>query len=365
MPLMDSIKTPFLDGLAFFISQPSLFSFFNDMIFVTPSVIKHRADFFYQISSMLDAGLALPRILQTLGSGSASADLRTLALKLKSEIEEGSSFYEACDLWISWATSFEKALLQTGETSGTLDRTCKILADYLDRKASLYRQTISQLIYPLMIGHAALLVFPISLIQGLLKAGGVEAFLISKAITFGAIYGLALVGLWFYQKSSTEASIRIKSALFSWVPVLGASLKELSLARVAMSLHALLNSGASMTRSWKLASETGSNESIRKEVESWIPQIENGGSSPAELMDNSKVFPTIFVAHYQTGEASGKLDDSLKRIESYYTENGMMKLTHFCTWVPRLVYFIIAIVVAFQIVGTYSAMFQQTQQFLE
>lgn len=331
----------------------------------TPGEIKNRADYFFQTSSMLDAGIGLPRILQTLTTGSGSKQLREMSAKMVALLEQGYTYSEACQQEMAWASSFEKALIEAGETSGTLDRTLHQLGEYLDKKSSLLRQTIGYLVYPIMVAHVALFVFPIHQIQGILIAGGFERLIISKVITFGVLY-VSLLGLiLLFQKSTSPTAVAVKAGIFSWIPLLGSSLKELALARISMGLHALLNAGVPVGRAWKLAAEAGSNAAIVREVDNWKSMIEDEGYAPSELLNASSNFPQFFTSTYQTGETSGKLDDSLKRIEKYYTESGMSKLSHFSQWLPRIIYFLIVIVIAIQIISFWSGMFQQTNQFLE
>ncbi|MGA2030054.1 MAG: hypothetical protein ABSG87_08285, partial [Verrucomicrobiota bacterium] len=60
-----------------------------------------------------------------------------------------------------------------------------------------------------------------------------------------------------------------------------------------------------------------------------------------------------------TGEISGKLDDSLRRLYSYYNEEGTRKLHAFAQWTPRLVYCIVAGIIAYKVITFYTGYFQQ------
>ena len=87
------------------------------------------------------------------------------------------------------------------------------------------------------------------------------------------------------------------------------------------------------------------------------------GETPAELVTRSSEFPELFANLYQTGEISGQLDDSLRRIHLHYQEEGSRKLHSFAQWMPRLIYLAILLAVAYQIVsfwaGYYNNMFKQ------
>jgi type II secretory pathway component PulF len=67
----------------------------------------------------------------------------------------------------------------------------------------------------------------------------------------------------------------------------------------------------------------------------------------------------MFANLYATGEVSGQLDDALRRLYSHYNEEGTRKLHAFAQWMPRLVYFLVAGIIAYKVVTFYTGYFQQ------
>ena len=67
----------------------------------------------------------------------------------------------------------------------------------------------------------------------------------------------------------------------------------------------------------------------------------------------------MFANYYQSGEVSGKLDESLDRLHRYYSEEGTRKLESFAEWTPRLIYGIVAGIIAYKIISFYSGYFHQ------
>ena len=60
-----------------------------------------------------------------------------------------------------------------------------------------------------------------------------------------------------------------------------------------------------------------------------------------------------------SGEVSGKLDETLKRLYAFYQEEGSRKLHAFAQWMPRLIYGIVAGVIAYKVITFYASYFQQ------
>ena len=76
-------------------------------------------------------------------------------------------------------------------------------------------------------------------------------------------------------------------------------------------------------------------------------------------MNASRVFPEMFANFYASGEVSGQLDESLRRLHRYYNEEGTRKLQAFAQWTPRLIYVIVVCIIAYKIIQFYTGYFQQ------
>ena len=55
---------------------------------------------------------------------------------------------------------------------------------------------------------------------------------------------------------------------------------------------------------------------------------------------------------------------ALRRLRTYYEEEGFRKLKTFCQWVPRLIYLLIMLKIAVGIVGFYKNYFDQVNSVL-
>jgi type II secretory pathway component PulF len=146
-------------------------------------------------------------------------------------------------------------------------------------------------------------------------------------------------------------------ALTRWIPFLGPARRALALSRLAAALEALINAGMPIIEGWELAATASGSPALRRAVLSWRPQIE-AGTTPAEALCNSKEFPELFANMYNTGEVSGKLDDSLLRLQRYYQEQGTRQLKTFSQWLPKIIYFGIMLMIAYRIVSFYTGYYK-------
>jgi type II secretory pathway component PulF len=111
---------------------------------------------------------------------------------------------------------------------------------------------------------------------------------------------------------------------------------------------------------WELAATASGSPALRRTVLGWRPQVD-GGQTPAEAVTDSGRFPELFAAQYATGEVSGQLDDTLKRLHVYYLEEGSRKLHAVSRWTPRAIYFCVVIMIAYQIIHFYTGYFNMVR----
>jgi type II secretory pathway component PulF len=71
---------------------------------------------------------------------------------------------------------------------------------------------------------------------------------------------------------------------------------------------------------------------------------------PSEAVRLCPLFPETFANLYASGEVSGKLDESLRHLNRLYNEDGTRKLNAFATWMPRLIYMLVALLIAYEVI---------------
>ena len=147
-------------------------------------------------------------------------------------------------------------------------------------------------------------------------------------------------------------------ALLRFVPLLGAARRSLALSRLAVALEALINAGVNIIEAWDLAAAASGSPALRRAVAAWKPQVE-AGRTPSEAVNASGQFPEMFANFYASGEISGQLDDSLRRLHRYYNDEGTNKLQAFAQWTPRLVYFCVVLIIAYNVIRFYTGYFNQ------
>lgn len=256
------------------------------------------------------------------------------------------------------------ALLSAGEESGRLDTTFKLLARYYIARAKIIRDTITGSMVTILTLHVFLLVFPIGLLQRFVlgfinnQYHDCLLFVLEKIAAFGLLYGTFGFLAFATQGHRGEGCRTAVEAVFNLVPGLRSAVKYLAVARLAMALDALLSAGVAVIRSWELAAVSCGSPHLKKEIFKWTPRLESG-ATPGEMVAQIHYFPELFTQLYQSGEVSGKMDETLARLHTYFEEEGFHKLQIFCRVLGYGLYFAMAILAGIFIIRFWTHYFAQ------
>jgi type II secretory pathway component PulF len=184
-------------------------------------------------------------------------------------------------------------------------------------------------------------------------------FLLFKAaLALAPLYLITALILYATQSKHGEKWRALIESILRPVPLLGTARHYLAIARLAAALEALINAGVNIIEAWDVAANASGSPALHRAVAAMKPQVV-AGRTPAEVLREHSVFPDLFSNLYQSGEVSGKLDETLKRLYTHYQEEGTFKLHAFAQWMPRLIYGLVAIMVAYYVIQFWIGYFNQ------
>ncbi|EEF62431.1 type II secretion system F family protein [Pedosphaera parvula] len=325
----------------------------------TPSSIRKRAELYHQIAQLVASGIGLISALQLIQRNPPSTAFRKHIERVLEHLNHGSTFTDAMRATGSWLPSFDVYLIEAAENSGRLDSVFKMLGDYYADTARLQKQMLSDLAYPALVLHMAVFLFPLI---DYFKNGSGALFLIKTAGVIVPLYAIIFGLLYAFQAERNEKWRASLERVLKVVPVFSTARHSLALARLAAALEALINAGVNIVPAWEMAAAASGSPGLVRTVMAWRARI-LGGQTPAEairLVPNQ--FPDVFTQLYTSGEISGQLDESLRRIYRYYEEQGRARMSFLASWVPRGLYMAIALFVGYKVITFYQGYINQIQQ---
>lgn len=322
---------------------------------LTPAQLSRRAQLYNQLGSMITAGVPLTQTLEMAANDSSLRVSRKVILTLNQHLKNGLSFSDSMAKVHGWMPEFDIALLSAGEHAGRLDYSFKQLGMYYDTRAAIIRETIAGLWRTALTFHVFLFIFPLgwffAFVLGIVYGDYRRClpFLIERPAAYALLWGTVFLIIFACQGNRGERWRIMVERIYRIVPILRTALRYLVLSRLASALEALVISGVSILKGWPLSAAASGSPLLKREVEGWKPHLE-GGSTPSELVAQTPYFPEMFQNLYHTGEVSGKLEDSLNHLHTYYNEEGIRLLRIFTKGLNGLLYVIVAILVGYFVV---------------
>jgi len=288
-----------------------------------------------QFATMIDAGLPLVQCLEILASQQDNTTLKEILLKVKADVEAGSTFADALRKHPVVFNELFCNLVTAGETGGILDTILNRLAAYIEKSMNLKKKVKGAMVYPIAVLAIALvvvigmLVFVIPVFQKMFAdmGGTLPAFtqLVINLSDFMRRYFLlvaaALVVLYiaFRRYYKTEKGQETVDGYLLRLPVFGTLIRKVAIAKFTRTLGTMLSSGVPILEGLDIVARTSGNKVIEKAILKTKMSI-GEGKTIAEPLGASGVFPPMVVQMISVGESTGALDSMLSKIADFFDD---------------------------------------------
>ncbi len=289
-------------------------------------------------ATMIDAGLPLVSCLDILATQQPKPAFANVLKDIKSSVEGGSTFSDALRKHPKIFDELFVNLVQAGEAGGILDSIMGRLSIYLEKRQKLIRQLKGALSYPTIVFVIAIgvmgvmLTFVIPAFENMFEefGGGADAlpaltrFMVALShgfVTFLPITLAAIVALTIgasYTLRTPQGKRAFHKTLLV-LPIMGAVLQKISVARFTRTLGTLLSSGVPILDALEICAKTSGNMVIESGI-MHVRQRISEGQNMAEPLTEAKVFPDMVVQMIAVGEQTGALDQMLNKIADFYEE---------------------------------------------
>ena len=243
---------------------------------------KNLAIFTRQFSVMIDAGLPLVQCLEILGTQEEDKNFSEIILQTRADVEGGSGLADAMRKHPRAFDPLYSNMMAAGEAGGILDTILKRLATYIEKNVKLKAQVKAAMTYPIaVLSIAAIVVAAIlwkviptfaTLFAGLGATLPLPTrIVIALSNSLVSYMPVVLVGgvaltFAFRQFNGTERGRRVVDATLLKVPVLGAVLRKVAVARFCRTLATLLASGVPILEGLEITAKTAGNAIIEDAV---------------------------------------------------------------------------------------------------
>jgi type IV pilus assembly protein PilC len=320
--------------------------------------LKDMVIFTRELSTMITAGVSLPRALNTLAGQMENKTFKEVIEGVNHDVESGSPLADALGKYPGVFSDVYINMVRAGEAGGILDEILKRLASQVEKDASIRKKVRSAMAYPVVIltvtivAFFGIMLFIVPKIGKIFKdLGGPNAqlpvytramlaisnFLVSSSIIHkiplinkipiighlpNVIFfiALAIVGLIYFRRYiKTEKGAYQWHGLLLRMPIIGNIVGKIAIARFSRTFSSLMGAGVSVLDSLEVTGRAVGNKVIQKELDKIAQEVKNGQPLGKQLMQ-AKFFPPIVGQMMSVGEETGKIDEVLVKVADFYEE---------------------------------------------
>lgn len=304
--------------------------------------IKEKALFTRSFSAMIGAGLPLIKALSILASQSPNKTMGEALQDIIKKVEQGVSLSNAMSSHGDIFDGVYLASIKAAEASGKLDSVLVDLADHEEKEYKLSSSIKSAVAYPVFIVCAMILTASILMVLVIPKLESV--FLesgVSLPLSTRVLIGTAniLSSYWYliiiviiatvifvryYLK--TDAGSLVFGRILISVPVLKDLFINIYMSRFARTLGMLVGAGVPIIQAVQISSEVINNLVYKNILLKVSADIERG-IPISQPLEKSPEFPPIVSQMIAVGEQTGKLDNILISLTSFFEEETSKRVS--------------------------------------
>ncbi len=308
--------------------------------------LKDMVIFSRQFAAMVEAGIAMLRVLTVMVDQTENPRLASVIAQVKSDVEQGTPLSESIAKFPDIFDRLYIAMVKAGEAGGVLDQVLNRLAMFLESRSKLQHKINTATTYPKAILIIAMLVvwFMLTYIlpqfSGLFAStGGKLPALTQSLIDLSDVIRspwMLVIGaaIWFIYTSfqtyyKTSEGRRTIDGLSLRMPIFGDIIRKVAVARFTRTFGTLMESGVPIITALEVVKESANNAVLEEVISQVQKEAEEGGELSTKLRE-SDIFPPMVTQMISIGEESGELETMLAKIADFYdteVDNAVESLT--------------------------------------
>lgn len=338
---------------------------------ITP---KDIAFFSRQMATMMKSGVPIVQALEIIGGGHKNPRMKAMIGQIRSDIEGGSSMYEAISKHPVQFDELFRNLVRAGEGAGVLETVLDTIASYKENIEALKGKIKKALFYPAMtvavaiIVSAILLIFVVPQFEAVFRDFGADlpAFtkLIVAASDFLVSYWYLILGLivggfftfFFFYKRSPAFQHFLDRAILR-VPVIGPIIHNSAIARFARTTAVTFKAGVPLVEALESVAGATGNTVYEKAVLRIRDDVAVG--YPVNLaMKQTNLFPHMVIQMTAIGEEAGALDAMLFKVAEYYEQEVNNSVDALASLIEPMIMVVLGVLIGGMVIGMYLPIFK-------
>ncbi len=330
------------------------------------------AIFTKQFSVMLEAGLPLVQSLGILAEQQDSAAMAYCLDAVRADVEGGSTLAESMRKHPKVFDTLYVNMVAAGEAGGILDVILQRLSIFVEKIVKLKRSLVSASVYPSVVITVAIgivvaiMVFVIPTFADLFKnmnatlplptriVMGLSDVMATYILPILALMALIVIaGQRYY--TTYSGKVRIDGLILK-IPIFGAVIQKIIIARFSRTLGTLLASGISILEALDITARTAGNMVIQNALLDCRKAVQEGNTL-VEPLKRANLFPSMVIQMVGVGEQTGELDQMLQKLADFYEEQADAAIADFLTLIEPLMIIFLGGIIGGIVISMYLPIF--------
>ena len=327
-----------------------------------------------QFATMIGAGVSVVQALVTLEEQTDDKYLADVIADVRSDVEGGVILSKALARHPKVFNRLFVAMVEAGESSGTLDTVLDRVAVQIEKETQIKRRVKGAMIYPAVVISFAFLVLTFMLLfiipvfvnvfddlNGNLPRLTQFVMNISYAvrnywfIIFPAIGGLIFA---FFRLKRTERGRQVWDRFKLRIPMrVGDVVHKIALARFSRTLSTLVSSGVDIIKALEITGATAGNWVVEQSVATIRTRVHEGVPISQPLQEDP-VFPPMVGQMVKIGEETGELDGMLGKVADFYEDEVDSSIQSLTSIIEPILMIGVGIMVGTIVIAMYLPMFK-------
>jgi len=325
------------------------------------------ASFIRELATALEAGLPLMQSLRTIRRQAGGRALPVILDFLIARVEAGVTLHQAAKEYGPPFDDMTVGMFRAADASGRNAEVLHQLADLLDRSVELRRELIGATVYPMIlaglisISVVVLITFVLPRLMAPIagQPGAIMPFptqvLLALATFISGWWWLILMSAvvavvaWRNWISNPKNKFLFDLTLLK-TPILGVLLRDVAVARFTRTLGTLVSAGIPILQALRVVRDTLGNAAMMSAIDE-VQERVTTGSSLADPLERSGLFPPLLIQIVNIGERSGRLEPMLIHAAGAFDRQVNNSLKVFTKALPPVLIIIMGIVAGFVLLG--------------
>src|SRR3954468_9842079 len=327
-----------------------------------------------QFATMIEAGLSVVTALVILEEQTDDQALGVVIADVREEVETGALLSEAMALHPDVFSRLYIAMVEAGEAAGVLDTVLDRVAIQIEKEQRIKRRVKGAMIYPTVVLVFATLVmtgmlmFLVPIFVKIFATLGGDLPLLTQYVLHASnglrgywyiIFPTIGAVIWgFFRWKKTEAGRQAWDRFKLRIPMqIGGVVRKVAMARWSRTLSTLIASGVDIMRALEITSQTADNWVVEQESIALPHRVEEG-SSIAQPLIESTVFPPMIAQMVKIGEETGELEKMLSKVADFYEDEVDASVQALTSIIEPMMMVGVGVMVGIIIISIYLPMFK-------